>query len=351
MKIEIPIVRRLKNSNGNPGDIFIAEGLEYIFEKINEINWIYLDKFNQKDFTENLKKIKVDTIFIGGTPQYNNYDYWKFWYDKELWEIAEKEKLKVVAIAGGSGYPDPRMSPEEFSSDCLSSETTKNILSLRKKQGVDFTTRDPHSHKLLNDFGIRNILLPCTASWVFKKHKNLIEPTEDYFVLTPSNWTAIPSKYFKDCNNKEKESFEYYKSIYDEMEKRCLKTLICFHSEKEYNYYKKFLPKEKLFYTKSWKELLAFYSKSKGIITGRLHGAIPFLGLDNRKCHLIAVDTRYSATEFFASITKSVYSDSPKYIVEQFISGPLTRVQDLDEYEKIYLKIVKKCFENIGQRK
>ena len=153
------------------------------------------------------------------------------------------------------------------------------------------------------------------------KHKPKTDIPEDYWVLTPSSWSAIPDKYFKDCNNKRMESLEYYRSIYREMKARLKRVVICFHSEKEYNFYLKHFEKSDLFYTRDWVALLDFYSKSKGILTGRLHGAVPFLGLPDRKSHLIAVDTRYSATEFFGCISKSVYLDSPVYIVDQFLSA------------------------------
>lgn len=339
MSVQVPLLRRLKSSQGNPGDIFIAQGLEYLFESIEDIDWLYLDKFSYKDFLKEVSKSKTKNILFGGTPQYNNYDYWCFWYDDILWDYAKEHDFKIASVAGGSGYPDPRMSPDSFTKDCLSSKRTRELLGLRKEAGSLFTVRDPHSHALLNSVGITNHMLPCTAYWTFKKHEPTSDLPDNYWVLTPSNWNAIPDKYFKDCNNKAQEALFYYRKIYDEMKARLGKVIICFHSEKEYKYYSKCFQESELFYSNDWLSLLSFYSKAKGILTGRLHGAVPFLGLPGRKAHLIAVDTRYSATEFFGSITKSVYSDPVGYIVDQFVSGEPTNPNDLISFENKYKEL------------
>lgn len=346
MPIEVPCIRRLKTSLGNPGDIFIAEGLEYLFEKEHDIKWLYLDKFNQKNFLDTIGRSSTKAIVYAGTPQYNNYDYWSFWYDTDFWHFARDNKYRVAALAGGSGYPDPHMLPEQFSQDCLRSKLTRDILNVRKLNSDLVTTRDPHSHTLLNDFGIQNSLLPCSASWLYKQYQPDSLEMEDYWVLTPCGWNAVPDVCFVDCRNKPAETVAYFKRIYNLLKARLSNVLICLHSKREYDYYKEYFPAGCLFYSESWRELMVFYSKAKGVVSGRLHGALPLITLPGRKIHLIAVDTRHSATNFFSSISKSVYSDPPGYIVDKFLGGADNSGKDLDKFEQEYVSLISTYLEN-----
>ena len=99
--IQIPLITRVSANKGNPGDGFIRWGLQYLIESYAGclVNWILISKFNKDlDFKSNENILnKIKKVIYAGTPQYNNYDDWKMWYDYEMYQYLKEKDINALA--------------------------------------------------------------------------------------------------------------------------------------------------------------------------------------------------------------------------------------------------------------
>ena len=198
-----PILCRLPGEEGNPGDVFIAIGLQEVLDQAlgknsQPLPWLKLSKFKPGHVKTHIGLIKeAGFIIIGGMPQYNNYDDWCFWYDREFWqEFIVPNNIKVFPLAGGSGYPSNTMTPQEFSAHCLRSNETKRVLGIRCDHSSFFTVRDEHSYALLKDFDRTPEVhhLACTATFAAKA-RGIEWESEGRLIIVPPSPGSIPTQY------------------------------------------------------------------------------------------------------------------------------------------------------------
>ena len=307
--IVIPVITRKDFSSGNPGDVFICLGMQYLFEDIidGKIDWFYFNKFAPADFTKHQARLKEAGFCIyAGTPQYNNYDDWCLWYDWPMWqEYIIPLKLDFYSIAGGAGFPDSEMSAERFTEYCLGSRKTRSILNSRGIRTKGVTVRDKHAHALLNAVGFKNTLLPCTATWSTKFY-NLKKKPNKYIALVPPNPDAIAPHLLGLNSKKEVETWMVsewiglQESYRVEAEATGCSVMIVCHGQKEYELLRSHT--DQIYYTNDCKSLLDFYTKCSLVIGARLHAVLPAYGVGKTKTVLIKIDTRGSSAEHFSNI-------------------------------------------------
>ena len=313
MKKMLPIITTLVRAEHNPGDTFIGLGGQYLIERIlGPVNWLILNKFSHMTYWDKYKDLiqEAGIIFYAGMPQYNNYDDWCLWYDKEMWEkVIIPRNLKVISIAGGAGYPNAEWTPQKFANHCMESQKTKNLLQARKSQLLLTTVRDAYAHELLNKIGIENHFMPCSATFAMKFAQLKAEKDRDLVILVPPSFNTVPNQYFKNINNKEEETRNRWLAIYQSLKKEYKKILVVCHFYSEYYMLKNFLSSEDLFFTTDYLSLLKIYTKANLVISARLHGALPAYGLPGTKVVCIALDTRGHSVSIFPKIPLIIYQN------------------------------------------
>lgn len=305
MHTVVPVITRKDFSSGNPGDVFICLGMQWLFEQAFEqsIDWFYLNKFSAADFEKHKDLLgRAGFCIYAGTPQYNNYDDWCLWYDWPMWqEYIIPLGIDFYSIAGGSGFPNPEMTAQEFADHCLSSFKTRSILNSRSIRTKGVTVRDKHAHDLLNQAGTPNILLPCTAVWS-SKYLNIKKKPSKYIALVPPNPDSIAPQVlgFKTKLQVEKwVADEWMKLLlsYEDHEHQAM--LVC-HGIREYELFRKHT--DQIYFTNDGKALLQFYAECSLVIGARLHAVLPAFGIGEIKTVFIQIDTRGSAIEHFDNI-------------------------------------------------
>lgn len=293
----LPLLTTTNRTNGNPGDAFIQLGLSHLINSVhNNVEYLLVSKDNKEDYADKRDFIKrAGQIIYAGTPQYNNYDDWIFWYDWGIWkDYFIPDNLKFHTVAGGSGFPNPTMTPKDFTKHCLSSEKTRSILNSRKIRTSLCTVRDAHCHELLNTIGQKNTMLPCTATWA-GNYYNLYNSTKEYTLLVPPDPKSVLHT-LKGVNSLEEMSKKIlgeWKSLYNSYKDE--NPLIVCNGKTEYRL---FLDNGmNCFYSNDLYATLAMYSKARAMISSRLHACLPAFGMKVPRIVSIPIDTRGKAVE------------------------------------------------------
>ena len=286
-------------SVGNPGDVFICLGLQYLISKIfkDQPQYLYLDKFSAADFARNRHFLQEAGFLIyAGTPQYNNYDDWCLWYDWGVWQqyIIPLE-LKFHTVAGGAGYPNPHMTPTEFSAHCRSSIKTESILRQKIRRSGLMTVRDEHSYRLLSDLGAEVSLLPCTATWASKylgvkmakkpSYLGLVLPGPS--ILNPALLGVKTEKQAIDA------LVDKWEDLYHATKEQ--NPLFICHGETEHLMLKdRGLPS---YFTNDVLALMRVYASCHSLVSSRLHACLPGLGMGIKNIVSVPIDTRGNAAK------------------------------------------------------
>ena len=312
----LPLITITVRSTHNPGDVYIGTGLQWLVEQVTgeETPWLLADKIVQERFEELLPEIIRSGIAIyGGTPQYNNYNDWKFWYDDELWKrYINPNRIRTAVFAGGAGHVDPHISPEEFAEHCVKDRNTVRIIRQRMKHALCFTVRDRHSHALLNRLEIRNTLLPCTATFSGFYYRLRPVPVERRVALVPPMTTFVPS-------TPEGHVIDRFLALHSALKESGFNPVLVCHWDVEYKAFRELVPKEEIFYTNDYHALLKYYATCEGIVSARLHGTLPAWGIGAvRRAVNISIDSRGNAAELL-DIPNIGYNDAtPERVMEAF---------------------------------
>lgn len=301
--IPIPILIRKDNTTGNYGDNLIVKGFQNLLSE--DKKYLEVDKFSQKDFEDKLSLIKeIGYIYFVGTPQYNNYNNWYFWWDKELFEIAKKNNIKVISIAGGSGEPSLKT---HFLKSMKEEDINKYIMSLRKEVNPTLTVRDSLASKLLKMYDINHTLLPCTALFSLAK----IKPKSDHLILSLPGFT-----HYDKANNNNVDIISLvnkFKKIYHLAEKDGHKVYFGFPGIDSAKGYESFLKGYNYFVPTTIKDWQIFLAEGKGSISCRIHVSIPMQYFPNKKNLITGIDSRILAAKEAACDTYRII-DSPEKI-------------------------------------
>jgi len=310
----IPIITTSVRCDHNPGDTFICVGLQWLWEHTLQrvLPWLLINKFNQDIIKSRIPSIQeAGFLVFGGTPQYNNYKDWKFWYDDGLWtEVIIPNKIPVAVLAGGSGFPDANMTPEQFADYCTSDPETVEIIKRRAIHALCFTTRDLHSHYLLNKIGIENKYLPCTATFAARY---LPVPTERPFIaLVPPSPNSLPDPYVTPGMTKEETVKTGWLELFRALQEQGKNPVMVCHWYREYELFKTELNDSELFYSNDYAAFLRFYTQCNTVISARLHGVLPAYGILGTRAIGVSIDTRGHAVNIFPKIPEITYDKFKK---------------------------------------
>ena len=304
----IPMLTTNVRGNNNPGDTFIGVGMQWLWEYALEdtINWFLISKYGQADIEKHLDIVKRAGLLVyGGMPQYNNYNDWKFWHDDEFWsEIINPNKIPVAIMAGGSGYPDASMSPMQFAEYCANDELTAHLIKQRAKHALCFTTRDEHSHELLNKLSIPNDYLACSATFASRYCGHDYEQ-KPYIGLVPPSPKSLPGKYCGE--NKDDFVVKEWLKLLHTLRHEGLEPKIVCHWQYEYDLFKDVLSDKSLFYSNDFNAYLNFYGRCHTVVSARLHGVLPAFGIPGTKAMGVSIDTRGHAVTYFDKIPAIPY--------------------------------------------
>jgi len=309
---------RLPGDEGNPGDVFIAIGLQQVLDDAlgkhgAPLPWLSLSKFKPGHVKKHIDLVKeAGFLIIGGTPQFNNYDDWCFWYDREFWQdFIVPNNIKVFPLAGGGGYPSNTMNPREFADHCLKSEETRRILGIRCDHSPFFTVRDEHAYTLLKKFDrapeVRH--LACTATFAGKSRN--IEWKGGRLLIVPPSPGLVPVKYVLD-NTGGMDGDAIAKAKIDKImklfiecgdalgEEYVMKPIYVAHYFPEYLLLKQYgIPEDHIFFTNDYYRLLQMYATADCVLSARLHGALPPFGMCGPKVVHVGIDSRMGAIDYF----------------------------------------------------
>lgn len=341
----IPIMTRKGFSVGNPGDVFICLGLQYLLSKtLKEIpQYFYFDKFSASDFAKNQHFLKEAGFLIyAGTPQYNNYDDWCLWYDWGVWQqYIIPLDLKFHTIAGGAGYPDPHMTPAEFSVHCRKSVKTESIMRQKIHRTGLTTVRDEHSYKLLSDLGADVSLLPCTATWAAKYLGVTRVKKPSYLGLVLPGPSILRPELVGVKTEKEAQGvlIDRWRDLYNATREK--NPLFICHGETEY-----LLLKEKglpAYFTNDVLALMRVYASCHSLVSSRLHACLPGLGLGIRNIVSVPIDTRGNAAKVL-NIPEIPISEFNVDSILHALRGELDPTVQLSSAEQQYIQLLGDTF-------
>lgn len=332
-----PMLCRLPGEEGNPGDIFIAIGLQHVLDEAlskrgRPLPWLNLSKFKPGHVKKHIDLIKeAGFLIIGGTPQFNNYDDWCFWYDREFWQdFIVPNKIKVFPLAGGGGYPSNTMNPREFADHCLQSHETQRILGMRCDHSPFFTVRDEHAYTLLKKFdrAPEVHLLACTATFAGPA-RGIEWESEGNILIVPPSPGSVPVQYLlentqdMDADAINKAKAEKVMKLFIECgealgEEYGSKPIYVAHYFPEYMLLKQYgIPEDQIFFTNDYYRLLKMYATADYVFSARLHGALPPFGMCGPQVVHVGIDTRMSAVGYFEQIPNIRIQDlTPEVAVE-----------------------------------
>jgi hypothetical protein len=324
MNTLIPIITRRLQPAGNPGDALICLGLQWLLSQvIQSPKFLLIDKFVPDDFKLYESLIRAaGQIIYAGTPQYNNLDDWCLWYDWDMYAsyIAIYD-VKLHTVAGGSGYPSTSMGPRQFSRYCLDSKRTRDALLFKKSLTGLCTVRDFHAHQLLSDIGQKVCVLPCTALWSSQWLSIESVASKTVGLVAPSYANVAPELIGCKTHDEVVVWFcSYFLRLKETLHKLGYSTVLVCHGLKEYLVYKD-LPID-VFYTNDLVSLVKMYGSLHGVISARLHGAIPVAGMQGKRSLLLGIDTRNSAADVIGIPKLLLGQDDSELAIERYLAGP-----------------------------
>lgn len=319
----IPVISTSSHAKGNPGDLFILWGFQQLMHQAfnKPLPWYIFSKFSPKSFTEEKSLLKeCGNITYVGTPQYNNYDDWIAWYDWDLWkEVIIPLKLEFRTVAGGAGIPEVEISTEEFVAYCDKSKKTKSILNSKRTRTKYSTVRDKYAHALLNSVGWENELFPCTAAWS-TRFLNLKKKNPQFSAIVPPSPAMVHDRV--SGGNSQEMIVKKYLEIYSLQKKMDMRPLFIFHDKKTFDLFPSDVDK---FYTRDALTLLKTYQNARGLISGRIHAAIPVFAMGDTQVVSLPIDTRGAAVEELGIQSISMHKPAEEIISALNASEPLDK--------------------------
>lgn len=307
----LPIITTYSRSRHNPGDTFIGEGVRYVCECAvgHELPWQILSKFRPEQWDEAVPDMVASPLTIyAGTPQYNNYSKWVFDYDDELWNrVINPNKIPVAVLAGGSGEPDPHVTPEEWACELCEDSETVRIIQQRTEYAKLFTVRDRHSKALLDRLEIESTLIPCTAIFA-----------GDYVNVTHApvgkRVAVVPNEH------EDSDASERWITLAQLLTDAGYVPVFVCHGRTEYDALQRTETDIPIFYTNDYYALLRFYGTCEGIVSARLHGTLTAWGIGVTHALNLTIDSRGYAVEE-CCVENMILSDyEQKDIADRFIN-------------------------------
>ena len=295
MHRSLPIITTTTRSRNNPGDTYIGVGLQWLVEQVtgSDTPWFLVNKFDREQFAEAIPEMQRAGIALyAGTPQYNRFSDWKFWYDDELWrKHINPAGVPVAVFAGGAGHPHADISPAKFARELSEDRKTRKIMKQRAKNALCFTVRDPHSAAFLERMEIEHHYLPCSAT--FSGHYYRVTPRvqKGRVAIVSAKPTFVHGESPEDV-------IARFLSIHEAVREEGFSPVMVCHNVQGYMAYRDLLPQQEVFYSNDYHPLLKFYATCEGIVSARLHATLPAFGIGSvTRLVNISIDVRGNAVE------------------------------------------------------
>jgi polysaccharide pyruvyl transferase WcaK-like protein len=371
--LKISIITTLKH---NVGDDFVREGILYLLEKKignykvsfihkhipitvrPEFEWIYicgltklLDKIHKFSglllskvldaLPLNKKSDKIlncNLLVQSGAPV-----YWCFpngggshnneWYSPLICRRYSKVKKRVVFINLGAGTCQHFYSNgTEFIKNNSCASFIRELHSLTSVT----TVRDTLSKKILNNLGMNAPVIPCPSIFA-RERLNILPDKTKYIAL---NFMTLGGHYglWQQIDIRKWENT--FKAFYNKIRDKFPVVLVC-HDKKEVMAAKKILPEADLFFAKSAKNYLEFYSRAKFFMGCRVHGAYATASF-GRPAFIIGTDTRARMAEEI-SLNYAFVNDVDSHYLEEIYHN---LEKQCDSYPDQFIAIRKKALNN-----
>ncbi len=346
MHRSLPVITTTTRSKNNPGDTYIGTGLQWLVEQVTgeDTPWYIVNKFNRDDFAAAIPEMKrAGVALYAGTPQYNRFSDWKFWWDDELWrKHVNPAGIPVAVFAGGAGHSNPDITPDQFARELAEDRKTVKIMKERRKRALCFTVRDPHSHAFLNRLEIENHYLPCSATFSGLYYR--VEPrvVQGRVAVVSAKPTFVHGEAPEEVVNR-------FLGIHRALKEDGLFPVMVCHNELGYQAYRDILPADEVFYSNDYHALLKFYGTCDGIVSARLHATLPAFGIGSvSRVVNISIDVRGNAVDALG-IPNLPYRDAtPEKVMARFHHGVIDheyRKQQLRETTLQYGRVVRESLE------
>ena len=340
----LPIITTTSRSGGNPGDTYIGTGLQWLVEQVTgpDTPWYLVSKFTEKAFVKELPEMsRAGVALYAGTPQYNRYSDWKFWYDDELWrKHINPGKIPVAVFAGGAGHPKAKLTPEEFAEECAEDRKTRKILKERTKHALCFTVRDAHSHALLNRLDIPNTYLPCSATFSGLSYRIQPDVVEGRVAIVSPKPTFVHEA-------KPEHVIERFLAIHNAVREEGYRPVMVCHTSRGYEAYRDILPASEVFYSNDYHALLKYYARCEGIISARLHATLPAYGIGSiSRVVNVSVDIRGNAVDPLGIPNLAYHDATPDRVLGLFLQNRIDdeqRTRRLKEVTRQYGTIIRRA--------
>ena len=349
MHKSLPLITTTTRSRNNPGDTFIGTGLQWLVEQVtgSDTPWYLVSKFTREHFVEAIPEMKrAGLALYAGTPQYNRFSDWKFWYDDELWrKHINPEGIPVAVFAGGAGHPHADISPEKFARELAEDRKTRKIMKERSKNALCFTVRDPHSHAFLDLMEIDHHYLPCSATFSGHYYRVVPAVVEGRVAIVSAKPTFV--------HGESPESVvARFVAIHEAVREEGFKPIMVCHNEKGYQAYRDLLPAHEVFYSNDYHPLLKFYGTCDGIISARLHATLPAFGIGSvSRVVNISIDVRGNAVDALGLPNLKYRDANPETVISRLKHGvidPEFRDQQLRQTSEAYGRVIRESLVQSG---
>jgi hypothetical protein len=269
----------------DPGCTLIRWGLRYLIKKADpDAQFLPLSDVKHDASDWALMYKQATALILSGNPLYLTGTIRCFW-DWDIWEHISRALSRGIPVADLYGYamlPLPESPPQLMAARLLKDPRNKRTLDVQKKFKL-IITRDKCSQLIAMEVNPQAISLPCSAFWAARYAG--IKPG-------PKTHSAVTIRYKPGEEWILKPLYQLARDLAAQ-----LPTYIVCHTEPEYHWATKILPKDaNLICLYDPFSLLDFYSRCKYLISTRLHATIPALSLGAKVLNL-SIDTRSTALD------------------------------------------------------
>jgi polysaccharide pyruvyl transferase WcaK-like protein len=285
----------------NVGDEFIREGIRSFFDDcLPAYDAYYVDKHDlttlQRPLYDEIEQLAdkftgADVIVQAGAPVYwSNGKHtsctadWAqaLWYDRIF---ALGGKKLVLNLGAGAGQKS------ENDLDALLNDASVTEFARRAGRACAWTTiRDGLAGEFLNRIGVKHALMPCPAFHAARRITGIGTPPP------PSDVLAVNlMKLAGHWRMKLETNADQWRSVIDELLPRLRKQhklLFVAHDDAEAEFHGSLAERgESIFLSKDYRDYLSVYSRVKGIVANRVHGAVCVAGF-GRPAVIVGNDCR-----------------------------------------------------------
>jgi len=339
----------------NVGDEFIREGIHSFFDDcLPAYDCYYVDKHDlttlQRPLYDEIEQLtdkfrEADVIVQAGAPVYwSNGEHtsttaeWAqpLWYERIFALAGQKLVLNLGAGAGQKSEDDL---------DPLMSDANVTDFARRAGRACAWTTvRDGLADEYLSRIGVKHVLLPCPAFHAARRVTGIGTPPPPSDVLAV-NLMKLAGHY----RLKPQTNADQWRGVIDELLPRLRKQhklLFVAHDDAEAEFQSSLAERgESIFLAKDYRDYLSVYSRVKGIVANRVHGAIAVAGF-GRPAVIVGNDCRIGIARPIGVPARDSAEASADWIVksleDQFAAGAKLATERLELRDASASKYVRK---------